>query len=176
MKAPLASSIPVGESSAASAQNALAQDISVSAADARHSAAGGSSALPGHQPGDAVVWQYPSEQMFYNAMKRKGWDAKEEDMPAIVAIHNGVNERAWHQVCQYEVGAGSHCGRTASVLEVVGLSLARCPSSLSPPAVGLSVVVCQRCSARDRLCTAAALPGSNASGADRRTTVRKRAC
>ncbi len=70
-------------------------------------AAGTAAELPGHQPGDAVVWQYPSEQMFFNAMKRKGWDAKEEDMPAIVAIHNGVNERAWHQVCQYEVWTAS---------------------------------------------------------------------
>ena len=76
-------------------------------------AAAGADSLPGHQPGGAVVWQYPSEQMFFNAMKRKGWDAKEEDMPAIVAIHNGVNERAWHQVCQYEVCAATLCrGRT----------------------------------------------------------------
>ena len=36
--------------------------------------------------------------MFYNAMKRKGWDAKEEDMPQVVAIHNTVNERAWQEV------------------------------------------------------------------------------
>ena len=50
------------------------------------------------------MWQYPSEQMFFNAMKRKGWDAKEEDMHSVVAIHNSVNERAWQQVCQYEVG------------------------------------------------------------------------
>jgi len=56
-----------------------------------------------------VVWQYPSERMFFNAMKRKGWDAKEEDMSAIVAIHNGVNERAWYQVCRYEVRSTMRC-------------------------------------------------------------------
>lgn len=39
--------------------------------------------------------------MFYNAMKRKGWDAREEDMPQVVAIHNTVNERAWQEVRRY---------------------------------------------------------------------------
>lgn len=34
------------------------------------------------------VWVYPSEQMFYNAMKRKGWTPAEDDMAAVVAIHN----------------------------------------------------------------------------------------
>lgn len=34
------------------------------------------------------VWVYPSEQMFYNAMKRKGWTPSEDDMAAVVAIHN----------------------------------------------------------------------------------------
>ncbi len=41
---------------------------------------------------------YPSEQMFYNAMKRKGWSPSEQDMQSVVAIHNGVNERAWSEV------------------------------------------------------------------------------
>lgn len=34
------------------------------------------------------LWVYPSEQMFYNAMKRKGWSPAEDDMAAVVAIHN----------------------------------------------------------------------------------------
>jgi len=34
------------------------------------------------------VWVYPSEQMFYNAMRRKGWTPSEDDMTAVVAIHN----------------------------------------------------------------------------------------
>lgn len=33
----------------------------------------------------------------------KGWDAREEDMPQIVAIHNTVNERAWREVCRYMI-------------------------------------------------------------------------
>ena len=65
---------------------------------------GASEQAPAHQEGGSShVWQYPSEQMFFNAMKRKGWDAKEEDMHSVVAIHNSVNERAWQQVLQYEV-------------------------------------------------------------------------
>ena len=43
-------------------------------------------------------WVYPSPQMFYNAMKRKGYEAKEEDMSNIVAIHNAVNERTWMEI------------------------------------------------------------------------------
>ena len=39
------------------------------------------------------TWVYPSEQMFYNAMKRKGYKPKEQDMSTVVAIHNHVNNR-----------------------------------------------------------------------------------
>jgi cytochrome c heme-lyase len=53
------------------------------------------------------VWVYPSEQMFYNAMKRKGWQPEEDDMRAIVAIHNTVNERAWAEVRPWN---GVRCG------------------------------------------------------------------
>ena len=47
-------------------------------------------------------WVYPSEQMFFNAMKRKGWGPKEEEMPVVVSIHNAVNERAWGEVMKWE--------------------------------------------------------------------------
>jgi cytochrome c heme-lyase len=54
--------------------------------------------------GTEGTWLYPSEQMFYNALKRKGKgdDVHEGDVPTIVAIHNNMNERAWAQVEQYE--------------------------------------------------------------------------
>ena len=39
-------------------------------------------------------WIYPSQDMFFNAMKRKGHDAQSADMATIVPIHNAVNERA----------------------------------------------------------------------------------
>ena len=43
-------------------------------------------------------WVYPSAQMFYNAMRRKGFEPHEEDMRTVVAIHNTVNERTWREI------------------------------------------------------------------------------
>eukprot|EP01147_Barroeca_monosierra_P007561 gene7561-9840_t len=57
---------------------------------------------PSHQNEGDQHWQYPSQQMFYNAMKRKGWNPMEDDMPAVVAIHNSVNETAWRQIKAWE--------------------------------------------------------------------------
>ena len=34
-------------------------------------------------------------------MKRKGYSPHEEEMNAVVAIHNAVNERAWAEVRQH---------------------------------------------------------------------------
>ena len=47
-------------------------------------------------------WMYPSEQQFYNAMTRKGWKPNAEEMEVVVAIHNAVNERGWHEVKKWE--------------------------------------------------------------------------
>ncbi|KAL8711574.1 MAG: hypothetical protein Q9220_003984 [cf. Caloplaca sp. 1 TL-2023] len=47
-------------------------------------------------------WIYPSEKMFFDAMKRKSFSPKTQDMPAIVPIHNAVNERAWSLIKQWE--------------------------------------------------------------------------
>ncbi|KEY70518.1 hypothetical protein S7711_02683 [Stachybotrys chartarum IBT 7711] len=47
-------------------------------------------------------WVYPSEKMFFEAMKRKGYDARETDMKTVVPIHNAVNERAWKEIQQWE--------------------------------------------------------------------------
>jgi cytochrome c heme-lyase len=56
-------------------------------------------------------WIYPSERMFFDAMRRKSFDPKETDMRAIVPIHNAVNERAWHEIKAWEAGRGSDaCG------------------------------------------------------------------
>jgi cytochrome c heme-lyase len=40
--------------------------------------------------------------MFYNAMRKKGWDPREEDMETVVAIHNNVNEKTWRKVLAWE--------------------------------------------------------------------------
>ncbi|KAI5816082.1 cytochrome c/c1 heme-lyase, partial [Pyronema omphalodes] len=56
-------------------------------------------------------WIYPSEEMFFNAMKRKAFDPKAADMRTIVPIHNAVNERAWAEIKKWEEGYGSEkCG------------------------------------------------------------------
>lgn len=59
-------------------------------------------------------WQYPSPQMFWNAMLRKGWrwqdDTPEEhDMNNIIQIHNVNNERAWREVLLWERAYHSEC-------------------------------------------------------------------
>lgn len=57
--------------------------------------------LPKHQS-KAATWQYPSEEMFFNAMTRKGWKPSAEDMQHVVKIHNAVNERCWAHVMAWE--------------------------------------------------------------------------
>jgi cytochrome c heme-lyase len=52
-------------------------------------------------------WIYPSEEMFFNAMKRKSYSPNETDMQTIVPIHNAVNERAWKEIKEWEKGRGA---------------------------------------------------------------------
>lgn len=47
-------------------------------------------------------WIYPSQKMFFDAMKRKGHDPVSTDMQTIVPIHNAVNEKAWEQIKEWE--------------------------------------------------------------------------
>ncbi|KAI1439044.1 cytochrome c/c1 heme-lyase [Xylaria sp. CBS 124048] len=47
-------------------------------------------------------WIYPSERMFFDAMKRKGHDPRAADMRTVVPIHNAVNERAWAEIKDWE--------------------------------------------------------------------------
>ncbi|WPH01070.1 putative cytochrome c1 heme lyase [Acrodontium crateriforme] len=56
-------------------------------------------------------WIYPSQEMFFNAMKRKGHEAEPADMNSVVPVHNAVNERAWAHIKNWEAGRGSEkCG------------------------------------------------------------------
>uniref|UniRef100_A0AC35TW29 Holocytochrome c-type synthase n=1 Tax=Rhabditophanes sp. KR3021 TaxID=114890 RepID=A0AC35TW29_9BILA len=53
------------------------------------------------------VWEYPSPQMFWNAMIKRGWrwgeeDLTEKDMKNIINIHNINNERAWQEILKWE--------------------------------------------------------------------------
>lgn len=65
------------------------------AAAANHEIESGADAASGN-------WVYPSEKMFFDAMKRKGYDARVADMKTVVPIHNAVNERAWKEIQAWE--------------------------------------------------------------------------
>lgn len=47
-------------------------------------------------------WVYPSQKQFFEAMHRKKWDPKAEDMKTVVPIHNSVNESAWKHILYWE--------------------------------------------------------------------------
>merc|ERR1711878_192548 len=66
--------------------------------------------------GTTETWTYPSQQMFWNAMLRKGWRWKEEDevsqdtMSSIIKINNRNNEDAWQEVLKWEALHANECG------------------------------------------------------------------
>lgn len=51
-----------------------------------------------------VTWTYPSPQMFFNALRRKGKgaDVSEQDMESVVSAHNAMNELTWRRVAAWE--------------------------------------------------------------------------
>ncbi|CAG9833971.1 unnamed protein product [Diabrotica balteata] len=64
--------------------------------------------------GEGQFWVYPSPQMFWNAMLRKGWkwrddDIKQGDMDNIIKIHNANNEQAWQEVLKWEALHANEC-------------------------------------------------------------------
>ncbi|GMH45471.1 hypothetical protein BSKO_13428 [Bryopsis sp. KO-2023] len=54
--------------------------------------------------GTETTWVYPSPQMFYNALKRKGKgdDVVEDDMESVVSAHNMLNDVTWSHVRDWE--------------------------------------------------------------------------
>merc|ERR1719350_1881908 len=65
--------------------------------------------------GTEETWVYPSQQMFFNALLRKGWefgpeDIKADDMAHIIKIHNANNESAWQEVLNWENLHADECG------------------------------------------------------------------
>jgi cytochrome c heme-lyase len=90
------------------------------------------STIPQGSGGQTGRWVYPSEQMFYNALLRKGkGDGVDESaMPAVIAIHNNMNERGWKQVLEWEALRRDECPPDCiSLLRFVGR-----PHELSPKA------------------------------------------
>ncbi len=71
-------------------------------------------------PNTADTWTFPSQQRFYNAMKKKGWNPREEDMRYVVSIHNTINEQTWRRVMEYEKLHASEC-KNPTLLRFQGL-------------------------------------------------------
>ncbi|XP_069581498.1 holocytochrome c-type synthase-like isoform X2 [Brachyistius frenatus] len=70
------------------------------------------STIPRH--GAEKNWVYPSEQMFWNAMLRKGWRWRDDDLAApdmtnIINIHNKNNEQAWQEILKWEALHAGEC-------------------------------------------------------------------
>ncbi|KAI8101898.1 hypothetical protein M9434_006960 [Picochlorum sp. BPE23] len=78
--------------------------------------------------GTDTTWLYPSPQMFYNALKRKGKgdDVEEKDMESVVAAHNTMNEITWQHVWAWEQLHRNSCPNP-SLLRFLGR-----PDDLSP--------------------------------------------
>jgi cytochrome c heme-lyase len=47
-------------------------------------------------------WTYPSNLMFYNALKRKGFETEPQDVDVMVQVHNFLNESVWEEIKQWE--------------------------------------------------------------------------
>jgi len=80
--------------------------------------------------GTSGTWTYPSPQMFFNALKRKGKgeDVEEDDMNAVISTHNGMNEATWQHVALWEQLHRAECGEP-KLMRFLGR-----PHDLSPSA------------------------------------------
>jgi hypothetical protein len=90
---------------------------------------------PEHQSTTQSYWEYPSEDMYYKAMKRKGWSPEAEQMKTIVAIHNTVNEQSWREVLQWEAMDGAEATQPPKLKRFIGR-----PSDFSPKARLLNAI------------------------------------
>ena len=93
-------------------------------------------------------WVYPSPQMFWDAMRRKGSlpehlkDATkpqtQEELDWIVTIHNVVNEQCWQEICKWERFNVEGCKKPSATTAVEqNIKLQRFlgrPNDLSPRA------------------------------------------
>ncbi|KAG2439316.1 hypothetical protein HXX76_004675 [Chlamydomonas incerta] len=78
--------------------------------------------------GTESTWLFPSPQMVFNALKRKGKgeDVTEDDMDGFIAAHNSMNEATWQRVAQWEILHRGECD-TPTLLRFQGK-----PHDLSP--------------------------------------------
>jgi cytochrome c heme-lyase len=54
-------------------------------------------------------WVYPSEHLFYNALKRKQNNSLQNvnDLQTIIPVHNIVNEKCWEEIKKWEALEGN---------------------------------------------------------------------
>lgn len=83
------------------------------------------STIPKARGKENEKWVYPLQQMFWNAMLRKGWrwkddDPDPEDMKNIVMIHNANNEQAWREVLKWEMFHNGGCKCEPSLIKFSG--------------------------------------------------------
>jgi len=132
----LKSSLPFGgqpqipQPSAAAAVPQLGEDREVSSIPRSTT----SPPQPGSRPSNHEIetapsptgnWIYPSEKMFFEAMRRKGFaENSAADMKTVVPIHNAVNERAWKEILQWEkpYTENGKCGDGPKLESFAGLS------------------------------------------------------
>jgi len=86
--------------------------------------------IPKGGASDGSTWTYPSPQMFYNALARKGKldDTSEEEIDSVVALHNNMNEKTWNKVLEWERAVASN-DESPKLLKFMGR-----PKDLSPKA------------------------------------------
>lgn len=73
-------------------------------------------------------WIYPSQEMFFAAMRRKGHSAEPADMSTIIPIHNAVNEKAWSEIKTWEAPyTTSSCPEGPKLVSFAGDSKALTP-------------------------------------------------
>lgn len=60
------------------------------------------SSIPRPKADGAEVWEYPSEQQFYNALVRKGWETPEDSMEVIGEFQasGSADSSGYPQLCQ----------------------------------------------------------------------------
>lgn len=78
--------------------------------------------------GESKNWEYPSPQQFFHALLRRNKEAEEEEMDAVVFVHNRVNEESWDLIMDWEREYAHQC-KEPSLQRFVGNS-----ENLSPTA------------------------------------------
>ena len=79
--------------------------------------------------GEGKNWEYPSPQQFFHALLRRNKEAEEDEMDAVVFVHNRVNEDSWDQIMDWEREYAHQC-KEPSLQRFVGNS-----EKLTPMAV-----------------------------------------